>query len=662
MVFKTHLDVGFTDYAEKVERIYLEKFIPGAVALGREMAARRGQGFVWTTGSWLVRRALDSYSGKRLKEFEDAIARGFVAWHALPFTVHSELMDPALFDFGLSISKDLDRRFGKKTIAAKMTDVPGHTIGIVPRLAAAGVAFLHLGSNPGSTPPAVPELFTWRNPADGSAVTVMYHKGGYGTVFARPGLKTALCVSFTEDNLGPPSPERIETVFRDTAARVPGAMLKASTFNAFARALAREKPDLPVVEQELGDTWIHGAGTAPAKTRRFRELCRLRNQWLESGIPARYARKFFSFSENLLLVAEHTWGLDVKTHLADERAFAERQIAPARKTPPFRRMERSWIEQEQYIEKAVAALGGAPFEREARARLAESEPRALDMRGFSRRNLDDLRFETQTLAIAFDPRTGALCHFKDKAAGRKWAGPGHLLGVASFQNYGSDEVARYLKQYGFVKKNPPKWFARDFGKPGLEARSGEFHYAPMSAHVMEDPGEGLRVLLKLERPAGTAALPGAPRAVSALWSFPAQGARAVLDLQWTGKPASRIPEAAWLHFRPRTCRAGQWQLHKMGQWIDPLGVIANGNRRLHAVQSGVRYREPGGGGFSIQTLDAPLAAPGAPSLYDFNNRQPPLTRGMHFNLWNNAWGTNFPQWTDADARFRFVIECGETSC
>ena len=51
----------------------------------------------------------------------------------------------------------------------------------------------------------------------------------------------------------------------------------------------------------------------------------------------------------------------------------------------------------------------------------------------------------------------------------------------------------------------------------------------------------------------------------------------------------------------------------------------------------------------------PLVAPGEPSLLDFNDRQPPLERGMHFNLYNNVWGTNFPMWSDEDARFRFVL-------
>lgn len=40
-------------------------------------------------------------------------------------------MSRDLFRFGPSLSGELDRRFDKRTIAAKMTDVPGHTRSII---------------------------------------------------------------------------------------------------------------------------------------------------------------------------------------------------------------------------------------------------------------------------------------------------------------------------------------------------------------------------------------------------------------------------------------------------------------------------------------------------------------------------------------------------
>ena len=58
---------------------------------------------------------------------------------------------------------------------------------------------------------------------------------------------------------------------------------------------------------------------------------------------------------------------------------------------------------------------------------------------------------------------------------------------------------------------------------------------------------------------------------------------------------------------------------------------------------------------ALDSLDAPLVAPGLPSLLNFTNLQPALKHGMHFLLYDNLWGTNFPMWYDENARFRFTL-------
>ena len=54
VVSKTHLDLGFTDYAEHIYKKYLDEFIPSAVAIANELNADGTKRFVWTTGSWLL--------------------------------------------------------------------------------------------------------------------------------------------------------------------------------------------------------------------------------------------------------------------------------------------------------------------------------------------------------------------------------------------------------------------------------------------------------------------------------------------------------------------------------------------------------------------------------------------------------------------------------
>ena len=156
VVHKTHLDIGFTDSAQNVMHKYLETFIPGAVKTARECNRDGKRNFVWTVGSYLIERYLKEGSDPGM--LEKAIEDGLIVWHGLPLTTHTELMDGKLFEYGLSIPKRLDERFGRRTIAAKMTDVPSHTHAMVPYLAKAGIKYLHIGINGSSKMVKLPPL------------------------------------------------------------------------------------------------------------------------------------------------------------------------------------------------------------------------------------------------------------------------------------------------------------------------------------------------------------------------------------------------------------------------------------------------------------------------------------------------------------------------
>ncbi len=319
LIFKTHLDIGFTDFAQAVTARYMSHFIPSAIALADRL---RDEGyserFVWTTGAWLIYEYLEQASQPERTRLEQAIMRGDIAWHALPFTTHTELMDAGLFRFGLSLSKELDRRFGRNTIAAKMTDVPGHTRAMLPHLAAAGVRFLHLGVNEASHPPDVPPVFVWRH-TDGSEIVVMYH-GSYGGEGAVANLDQRLVFAHSGDNLGPPAFQEVIAQYLRLSQRYPGATFEASTLDAYARALLPYAEQLPVVTAEIGDTWIHGVGTDPLKVAQYRTLLRLRTIWAQGGWDAT------ALSRQLLLIPEHTWGMDIKTHLDDHVHFSAAEV------------------------------------------------------------------------------------------------------------------------------------------------------------------------------------------------------------------------------------------------------------------------------------------------------------------------------------------------
>ena len=57
VIFKTHLDIGYTDYASNIVSNNINKFIPNAIKGGYELKDTDTP-FVWTVGSWLIWEAL----------------------------------------------------------------------------------------------------------------------------------------------------------------------------------------------------------------------------------------------------------------------------------------------------------------------------------------------------------------------------------------------------------------------------------------------------------------------------------------------------------------------------------------------------------------------------------------------------------------------------
>jgi hypothetical protein len=617
LIFKTHLDIGFTDLAERVRAQYHAEFIPQAIATGEHFHAENPDepAFIWTTGAWLIWDHLETGKPDQRRRLERAIGRGLVTWHALPFTTHTELMSPALFRAGLSYAQELDARFGRRTTAAKMTDVPGHTLGMVPLLAEAGVRFLHLGVNTASPVPDVPPVFRWRAP-DGSEIVVMY-QASYGATDFRGGAGAGLAFAHTSDNIGPQTAPQVAEVWRDLRRALPDADIRASTLDAFGDALWEARDRLPVVTEEIGDSWIHGAASDPVKLARFRALQRLYDRLAEDLTPAR-----LSFGRDLALVAEHTWGVDIKSYLRDTCAW-DRAAFEARRASDdrFRFVERSWAEQRAYLDRSVARL--APSDRAlAEAALATTEAEAQAGR------LTDGGWSATA-----DPATGDIAAIT-APPGVRLTGQDGALFAFRHESYDADDIRRHMDSYLTHRE---AWAVLDHGKPGLEnARTA------VSAVWAPEPTRG-----GFTMPERARRDLGAPDGVA--WDLRAEDDALILTLALSGKRASRLPEAGFLHVTP--AGSPRWQVRKMGLWHD--SHVRRGGARLQAAEA-VRSRG-GTPDVTIELVDAALVAPVAGGFMTYLPDRADWSQGLRVNLYNNKWGTNFPMWWEGEARFRFRL-------
>ena len=653
LVFKTHLDIGFTDLGSNVLNAYMEEFIPSVLSLTEGIHEHKDLNrYIWTTGSWLLWNYLDKASTYNRKRMEDAIGRNDFFWNASPFTFEAEVCDSALIEAAFYTSKQLDKRFSRKTISMKQTDVPGITRSVIPFLERNGIKLLFIGTNPCVPQPGIPEVFRWRHP-DGSEVCVVY-KIGYGESLKIPGTKIAGVLAFTGDNHGAHTPKEIQEIYDGLHKKYPKAQIVASSLDSIAGIIDQIKSKLPVVTSEMGDSWIWGIGSDPKKIAELRELMRLRRKWLKNGKLEHGSDLDMNYSMSLLLVSEHTWGLDVKWNLNDWDKYQPVEFNKLINTPKYKRMELSWREKQAYIYDALAKLP-ADLQREAIDSLENLKPVHPIFHNFKKLTVDSKWIKAGQFEVIFDKITGGIKKLKNSSTGTIIVDGKLPFGEVAYQTFSEQVFKKFIDDY--CPPNPSESVTMDYGKRGLEQSTGLAHATyvyQLNQSYIKLNGQGTAITLKLSGGSIDLTSPqyGAPREVYLEYYFPDKG-DITLSITWFGKQNTRIPDATWISFCPAYTNPKLF-IEKLGSEIDVTDVMENGSRHFHAIGDYVRFKERNHE-LRIESLDASLIALNKRDLMYFNNDSVNPAQGIHYCLHNNCWGTNYRQWFNYDMKYRFVF-------
>ena len=651
VMFKCHFDAGFVATQARVVDWYFSDYFPEAIRLASDQRRTRGPSYVWTTGSWLVYEYLEQASSQDRKRMEDAITRGDVAWHALPFSWQTELMDPSMIAGSIGLSQALDKRFGRTTTGAKMTDVPGHTRGLISPLAAHGVKFLDIGVNGASMPAELPPLFLWKD-SSGSSLVVMYHLGYGGTVQV-PGSDLAVVIEVANDNAGPHSPDEIVRIYSELGHRFPNAGIHAASLTEIANAIEPYRNQLPVVTQEIGDTWIYGVASDPLKVARYREIARLRNSWIGQKKFRIGDATDVALLRSVGLEAEHTWGTDTKTWL-DYDHQTPQDLAKMLDTKNYKVVAFSWQEKRKDLFDGVKRLP-TPLRTQAQDAIRNLQPKVPQLTGGTLVTASQ-PVENPHFILQLDPKTGAVHRLQNKKTGREWASPDHPLGLFSYQTLSQQDYSEYRAKYLVMQAS---WAQFDFGKPNIErfgARNQEWQASLVDLRAHKD-AQGHRLLARLEIHDADAQQSGRtafPQKLYMEWFLPDAEPEIHLNFYAFQKPATRLPESLWLTFNPVVSDPKGWMLDKSGEQVSPFDVVRGGGRQMHAVSTHFSYKDDKGS-FVVEPVDSPLVAMGKKSPLNFSKDQPDLSSGMHVNLFNNAWGTNYIMWYGEDMRSRFIL-------
>jgi hypothetical protein len=132
------------------------------------------------------------------------------------------------------------------------------------------------------------------------------------------------------------------------------------------------------------------------------------------------------------------------------------------------------------------------------------------------------------------------------------------------------------------------------------------------------------------------------------------------------KRPTRLPEAGFFSFTPALAASspGGWRLEVLGSVMDPTDVLGSGpggTDHNHTLYGGSPHLRGVGaatwvGGAStdsakpapslrLTSLDVPIVSAGAANPFVTPRNGPPdMSKGMHFNIFQNLWNTNYVLW------------------
>lgn len=710
VVFSNHLDLGFNvrawcdgddgctstnqtktglpcrPWAFWVMNENINVFLPRAAQTAANMSASGSDRYIYMTQPWVASfyencdntgmndwRNAAGGNGNSIVEcpsnqsralFKEAIANGDIFFQAFPHNAQPGTYDSSLFEASLDMAAHLADSLGARRPGTfSQRDETGMTRAILPLLKKHNISMISLGSGGSSGGhPVIPDLFVWRDASSDSDVIFTFDHGyGGGTHILPNGV--ALYCAWNTDNSGPQSPASAMSIYENLRKHYPSAKVHASTFDDFSAVAQSVKHLLPVVTQEIGDTWLYGVPSDPLKNVWFREFSRLRRKCVDSGDCNPTTPAFRNFDRLMTKIPEHTWGEDTTWYLHDYDNWTNAQINEAMLQDNYNMTVESWREQRSYLINAPGVLKAeeqhskfAQSLEEAFSSLADltipPNPANAKQHEGSTTSIYTCEIGNENVDIAFGT-DGAISSLVYKK--HDWADSSHL-GRFTYQTISADNFTTFCEEYGNsgckdTTENPG---CHNFHKPNMSSANPNYHeVVPQVSKLYHSADECAFSVQSIVKPPTDGVTYGPPKQVWTrveITSASSDGLQVAVTINWVNKTTTRLAEATWVSFAPNVQSSSSgWSILNLDTLVDPTDVVQHGAVHLHSIgaDGGMIYSGPEGN-MSIYSLDAPVVSCGVlspfPTPGDNSTLNENMSNGMMWNLQNNIWNTNYPQW------------------
>ena len=359
------------------------------------------------------------------------------------------------------------------------------------------------------------------------------------------------------------------------------------------------------------------------------------------------AEKFFQTKEDETITVFGTLGFETETTVdlsnkinTEKNMFL--QDEEGNTVPIYRDVQGQYL-----ADVKLSALGIKKYQ------IVEKEDVVFN-RNIAREEKDGVILENQWLKILVEPTYGKISSLVYKPNQREWAEDKSDWGFGQYQYdvYSSEELDDYLRNYQYVLRD---WGINDTGKAGYPKEQIHECFVPDAYTWKIKNGNGWgAVLLTAEITGRSVERYGNAKKIQVEIVLKENGQH--LDIQYLLLDKQPTPFIESGHFLfPFKTEHPEYVVNKLGCVMDPQkDIVKDCNMDLHCLE-GWTAVEDEGCGMAIVAREVPLMSYEKQGLLQFD-RNPKIDKSeLMMQGFNNAWGTNFPQWQEGDFTFSYRL-------
>jgi alpha-mannosidase len=262
--------------------------------------------------------------------------------------------------------------------------------------------------------------------------------------------------------------------------------------------------------------------------------------------------------------------------------------------------------------------------------------------------------ENPYIIVKIDRSTGWITSLFDKRMNKEWVDQESEQGFGQYEYnvYSNREITDYIKKYAYRFYD---WGVHDFGKTGYPEQQKRCSFKTDLQHIrLIQESHSVRVECVAGNSKESVMDYGNSREI--IWTVTLTDESPFVDMEWSlfGKEETPLAESGHLIFPLKLNNPG-YRINKMGSVIDPLNdVVPSSSTLLNCCENFVDVSD-GAVGMAIVPLDSPLFFIGRNGMWDYEHKYVPEKPEINFNLFNNWWGTNFPQWIGGSLKYRYRL-------